>query len=319
MLIADARARRDDSSLRRLLRQRDGASKHERDKATDAAKVLQDKALKQLEEHSRRRAQAKKEDQAARLDLEMAAARKAEANERAELLKQQTLRESLQARREDQARKEATRLAIAKSKWIQTEYPRALAVELARKAKELSAVDKSNQVTMLKYMSKENWFRFWPNTPNLWEPELRWLVKYGEVKPLDGGPPRVARCSAAFDTYLDEIAPPSVFAGPKKPEVALRELLESVFTHSTKYVFCQNRSLLRFLHLNDYIIDKAFVSAVICLSKWLRKPNWADGIYTWPPEVPPDVLKDLVPDAAVGSVLVPGVAAGSDLALADGD
>ena len=118
VLIADARARRDDSSLRRLLRQRDGASKHERDKATDAAKVLQDKALKQLEEHSQRRAQAKKEDQAARLDSELAAARKAEANERAELLKQQTLRESLQARREDQARKEATRLAIAKSKWI---------------------------------------------------------------------------------------------------------------------------------------------------------------------------------------------------------
>ena len=43
------------------------------------------------------------------------------------------------------------------------------------------------------------------------------------------------------------------------------------------------------LHLNDYVLDKAVVSCVICLSKWLKKDDFPQGITEWPPQMPADL------------------------------
>ena len=45
------------------------------------------------------------------------------------------------------------------------------------------------------------------------------------------------------------------------------------------------------LHLNDYVLDKAFVSCVICLSKWLKKDVFPQGITEWPPQMPADLSR----------------------------
>ena len=42
----------------------------------------------------------------------------------------------------------------------------------------------------------------------------------------------------------------------------------------------------RLLALNDYVMEKAFVFGVICMSKWMREEVFPQGVYVWPPAMP---------------------------------
>ena len=114
---------------------------------------------------------------------------------------------------------------------------------------------------------------------------------------MHGHVPRSVRCSAVFQCFLDEVAPTGV-GMPRDPVATLRDLMGAVAPGSPRHVFTGSRFFLRFLHLHDYILDKAFVACVLCLSRWLRPENWAVGVFAWPPEVPADVVPahpDLAP------------------------
>ena len=87
--------------------------------------------------------------------------------------------------------------------------------------------------------------------------------------------------------YLDEISPAAIGNDPLE---ALTRLLEAVAPDSVQYVFTGTRRCLRFLHICDYVLDQTFVCCVLCLSKWLRPENWADGVFEWPPPIPADAL-----------------------------
>ena len=87
--------------------------------------------------------------------------------------------------------------------------------------------------------------------------------------------------------YLDEISPAAISNDPLR---ALTRLLEAVAPDSVQYVFTGTRRCLRFLHICDYVLDQTFVCCVLCLSKWLRPENWADGVFEWPPPIPADAL-----------------------------
>jgi len=290
VLIADARQKRDETSLRRLLRQRDESKQHEKDAATPVALALQNLASARQGEWLEKRRQAKEAERQGRLDVEVAAQRKAEALVRHEELRLQNTQENMRWRREELARRQELLLWKAQQKWYQTEYPCALASQLVRKIGSKSPQARTDFVKMLKGMAAQNWFRFIPRLPMLWDPDKNFLVRCGEVRPFDGHVPRSVRCAAVFDAYLDEIAPPGLGKELKDPVVALQNLLESVAPGSPRHVFQGPRTFLRFLHLNDYILDKTFVCCVVCLSKWLRPENWADGVFDWPPPVPPDAL-----------------------------
>jgi len=79
ILIDDARRRRDDVTVRRLLSQRDLCQKHEKEGATDVARLLQKRTLEQRAANMAQRQQAKEDEKRARLDEALAAQRKAEA------------------------------------------------------------------------------------------------------------------------------------------------------------------------------------------------------------------------------------------------
>ena len=81
---------------------------------------------------------------------------------------------------------------------------------------------------------------------------------------------------------------------------------------SPAHVFNKQRRFHVLLHLNDYVLDKAFVSCVWALSKWLTEKCFPQGVFAWPPEVPPSVLPKPAPVASIPE--------GEPLAaLADGD
>ena len=110
---------------------------------------------------------------------------------------------------------------------------------------------------------------------------------------------------------MDELIPRPI-AGPRDPLLALRDLLEAVAPSSPADVFSKQRRFHRLLHRNDYVLDKAFVSCVWVLSKWLMAKTFPQGVFAWPPEVPPRVLPKPAPIA--------GIPEGEPLAaLADSD
>ena len=55
-------------------------------------------------------------------------------------------------------------------------------------------------------------------------------------------------------------------------------------TRVVRQVLTGNYSPLRLLHINDYVLEKAFVYGIIALSKWLGEDLFAKGVFgQWPP------------------------------------
>ena len=98
------------------------------------------------------------------------------------------------------------------------------------------------------------------------------------------------RCSAQLDVLLDEVVG-SDMKGQKDAVQALRKLLEQTAPGSTSSVFTNKQSLIRILHLNDYVLDKAFVHCILSLSKWLKHDIFPKVV--WPPVAPKDLFEAL--------------------------
>ena len=160
----------------------------------------------------------------------------------------------------------------------------------------MKGLDKDRFKTKLLDLAKQNWFRFMPQLPRLWDTDKA-LIQFGEMKSFDGHP-RSVKCSATFDEYLDELTPRPI-AGPRDPLLALKKILEAVAPGSPAYVFNKQRRFHRLLHLSDYVLDNAFVSCVWAISRWLGIKIFPQGVFAWPPEVPPSVLPKPAPIAGI--------------------
>ena len=74
-------------------------------------------------------------------------------------------------------------------------------------------------------------------------------------------------------------------------------LFEQCVPHARK-IFSGNYAPMKLLHVNEYVIEKTFVYAMICLSKFLGQEYFSWGVFTWPPPPPPDIYAsnpDIVP------------------------
>ena len=292
VLIHDARNRGDDVLLRRLLNQRSGCEKVAKDSATDVAKALQKRALEQQHATQQKRAAARQEETLARLDEELASQRKAKSLERQAELRLQVMQEMSRKNRDDHHKRLASLKFKAEHRWISLEYPRALAARLVRKAPH--GVDKHNFEQKMLELAKKEWFRFWPKLPLLYDVDKTVLIRHGDCKPYDGSLPRVVKCSATFDAFLDEVAC-KTRGSERDGYTSLRSLVEMIAPGSARHLFGGEKGFLRMLHQNDYVLDKTFVCCVYSLSKWLGAEIFPNGIYAWPPVVPNDALPLLPP------------------------
>jgi len=287
VLINKARRDRDDVSLKRLLKQREEASAVAKAAATDTAIVLQKVALAELEQRKKQRQAAKEEQAKAKLDEKLSEQRKAEATERTTALKLQILQAESKAHDKKMAEAAAKESARATEQWMQVEYPRALAKNLISKMS--SPADATVFSEMVKDLGKQNWFRFLPLMPSLWEVNLGLLIRHSGIAQYGDGHPRVVRCSATFDAFLDEVHPIKI-GGAKDALDSLRRLLERSAPGSPTIIFGGTKSLHRMLHLNDYVLDKTYVCCIVLISKWLSRKRFPDGVYEWPPKVPASLL-----------------------------
>ena len=94
---------------------------------------------------------------------------------------------------------------------------------------------------------------------------------------------------------------PDALAASRRPEETLMKLFQVCLPGAEK-ALRQNEAYrpLRILHMNDYVMEKAFVWGVMAFSKWLTEEKWPQGIHQWPPARP----KNLVPRMACEAVHV---------------
>ena len=90
------------------------------------------------------------------------------------------------------------------------------------------------------------------------------------VQPLAGGPRRQVRCGLPFQELLDKEAPQSIIG--RDPVDALYRLFSACVPYARR-VFANACRPLRLLHVNDYILEKAFV----CTASWRCRSGWEKG------------------------------------------
>ena len=76
--------------------------------------------------------------------------------------------------------------------------------------------------------------------------------------------------------------------GKDPAEVLLR--LFALCVPQAHDVFAYGYTPLKLLQLNDFVLEKAFVYGIICLSKWLTAKWFPQGVFDWPPQFPEDLL-----------------------------
>ena len=102
--------------------------------------------------------------------------------------------------------------------------------------------------------------------------------------------------SPDLEAIIDRVAaqPFSARNGPDMFYILLEKCVPCA-----RKIFVGNNSPMKLLHMNDYVIEKTFVHAMIALSKWLGKERFSYGVFgNWPPDPPVDLLggaSDVVP------------------------
>ena len=181
VLIDDARRRRDNVLLRRLLAERAKETKYKRSAATDVAQTLQKRALAEKAVAEQKRKHARREEQKAALSIELAAERKAEAMARHAELRVISLQQSYRMRLEEVARGAARKKWQAEQKWLQTEYPRDLYRSLRRCIVSKTDTERNSFKLHLRDLAQQNWFRYMPRAPALWDVDKTLLIRFGDA------------------------------------------------------------------------------------------------------------------------------------------
>ena len=207
----------------------------QRTKALSVAVTLQKRAEEKRVSEQRIRDAALLEKRQAELDRNLAAERKANAETRQAEARKELLQMNAQLQRDERIRQETRAKWKAEQKWLQLDYPVALATKLTKHFKRLAADEKTAFRNKLKKLSSENWFRFMPRVPELWVVDRALLIRYTDIRQLDDHHMRTVRCSVQLDAYLDQVAPPSI-GGLKDAVKALNNLMEAVAPGSPKYV-----------------------------------------------------------------------------------
>ena len=211
--------------------------------------------------------------------------------------KMKHLQQVLRNKEAEDAWKQAKLHAKVFQRWLQTAFPALLADRCISVFKDLSKSAKKNYEAAVKdmYLTKAFERPVW--IPPLWTPDNALTTQWLAVKPFSGGGvPRSIRCGEPFEAIIDREAP-QPFNARNGPDMLLK-LLEKCVPCARK-IFSGHTSPMKLLHMNDYVIEKTFVFAVISLSKWLGKEWFSHGVFgDWPPIAPHDLFggaSDVVP------------------------
>ena len=195
-----------------------------------------------------------------------------------------SLRQIVVNRRDAEARKQAAVLQRAQELWLQTQYPALLARQCIGALRGLSSKARTGFGNEICKQLKARAFERQLFIKDLWIADNTLTLAWSMVQSFLGGPRRQVRCGLPFQEVIDTEAPQSILG--RDPVDTLYRLFEACVP-SARRVFKNASSPLRLLHINDYILEKAFVYGIVALSKWLGEDRFPQGVYGhWPPRFP---------------------------------
>ena len=281
-----ARNTRNDQFLRVVLRELRKSSQKRLAGQSDQAAMLRDAAREEREKVAKARAERKELERKAALDDAVAKTALEDAKKQAAIARREALEASSAIRREELQRREALATQRRKARWLQTSFP----VELARR---LLAWRRGLEPETIASLAKavrgiELTSRCLRDTqvPQLWDDDksLTTASCYA-LMPGPGGRRAQVRCTTDFEWILFGEA----WANKRAPDAgdALRKLLDRICPHAS-CLFARRYTPSVVMEACDYIAPKAFVHAVILLSKWLGEARFPLGVFAWPPAMPAD-------------------------------
>ena len=302
LLYNKAAVEKDDASLRFYRNKMVAAVRHQK-LSSDPGSVVLRKRAQELFEENEREAKRYKEEQ--RLDALKKKDNKT-AEDYADAAKVEARTKHLQQTIVNKQFVEEQRQAKIRVKrhrnWLQTRYPAELADRCIQMyTKSMSPKIKHAFRMLVNRHLHSGSFKRHLFIDNLWEWDKNLTTHWGSTKAFhDKGPVRNVHCGLHFAAIIDSYAPQEL--GTADVRDVLSRLLDQCVPFSDK-IFLGNYGVMKLLHINDYIIEKTFVYAIFCLSKWLGHThfNWGIGL-KWPPSPPPELLD---PDADVLYVPTP--------------
>ena len=258
-----------DSFLRRPYQDAAQRGREKKEGATDCA----------IEEaESKRRKKEREDDRLAANEKEERKERVAQAQEAAATRRLQALQLA-----------EITRRDIsAYNRWLQTKYPVELATRLIDKIQSMSVNRKGIIDKWMQTALDRKIFKRFLSIPDLWAPDTSCTEQWAQTKePFGPGNLHWVRCGPEFLTSVIQRCAPNPIGAVHDPPRTLLKVFQACLPHAQK-ALRQNEAYtpIRILHMNDYVMEKAFVWGIIAFSKWMTVHNFPLGVFDWPPARP---------------------------------
>ena len=315
LVLLDFATRTGDDNTVRLLRKRlrEEAIQDQHAKCLDAQYLIQ-RGKKSLDEDAKRHKQASDDANAAAKNIETLQTAKALQQKLAQRARLKCLERKAANDRLHSKQQKALFEKNAYEKWLQTKYAVIVASNLVRAYGHKSPEQKAAFQTMIKneFANKKTFSRtillF-----ELWPADERFTHKWGTSPSPLTQKENTVHCGLDFQEFIDKYAPlnsrgfqhpldsakgkgkAGTFAVlPKSPLQTLWVLFEKIIgPDHVRKIFSNNHYPTTLLHTNDFCMEKTFLAGVICLSKWLGKDNWPEGLHgNWPPRAPDNLVLD---------------------------
>ena len=284
LLYDEAVQKQDGKMLRWLRKQMQEETQKQKDASAHAGMLLRKRAEDERVHEAKRRRETVEVERLAAKNLEETKLLRAKAEQAAAEARLATLRQIIVNRRDADARKRTEAIQRAQDRWLQTQFPALLARRCIETVRGLSKVARAGFDHEVCRQLQAGTFERQLFIKDLWIADKSLTLEWSMVQPLSGGQRRQVRCGLPFQELLDKEAPQTLFG--RDPVAALFRLYSAIVPLERR-VFAGTLSPLRLLHVNDYILDKAFVYGIVALSKRLGEEWFPCGVFgQWPPPFP---------------------------------
>ena len=291
LLIEDAKRNKDDVALKFLQARLSAKVRESKESATEVTRVLRKRALEQCIEDRKRAKEWQEEERLQSMAANEVKIRKAEQDEKTHEANRKLLEQKLINKQAAAVVNRAKLHAKAFQRWVQTTYPAILADECISFLKNMSKDAKKTFGQTVHTMFVARRFERTLHIPDLWTSDKTLTKEWARVKCYStdngGKAVRSVRCGDQFAAIIDREA------GEQKKSRNTHEMFKILFDKCVPHghkIFEGNMQPLKLLHMNDYVIEKAFVYAVISLSKWMGKDMYPCASANWPPKAPDNLL-----------------------------
>ena len=292
VLYHDAKRTGDDVMLRHVRSRMQTEDQKTKDQATRIGVLLVERGRVARDAERQANLDRLADDRLAAKDLEALKRQRAEAEKATAEARLAHLQQVVVNRRDAQARKERDVVDRCFRRWLQTQYPAMLArrcILVLRNLRLTPGALRNFDASILSHYQDKT-FRRQLFIKDIWIADSTFTRAWSQAKGPFGGVPRVVRCSTCFQEIVNDVAPQS-HAG-HAPVETLCKLFKACVPRARK-IFDGSYTPLRLLELNDYVLEKAFVYGIICLSKWLAPDEFPQGVFgNWPPPIPDGLVAE---------------------------